>query len=198
VLDPTLGQADVIAREGDGIHVFRYDRDKHTWHELSFHASVRPFADTDAGGTDWTQPKYYSTIQLADLTGDGAAELVGRGRSGMQAWQWNSADESWSQISAGGALTDDQGFGQEPYYYSIQLIDIDHDGIAELVARAPTGVQTYKWSNSRWIVTSSSGPFRDDPDFLTSKRYKSVHTTVYRTQFASSNCPFSSMTHARQ
>jgi hypothetical protein len=86
VLDRKLGQADVIAREGDGIHVFRYDSTQHQWRELGSHATVRPFADTDAGGTDWTKPKHYLTIQLADLTGDGVVELIGRGQNGMQVW----------------------------------------------------------------------------------------------------------------
>src|SRR4051812_16594000 len=71
VLDRRLGQADVVEREPDGIHVFRYDATQRNWRELGSHATVRPFADRDAGGIDWTQPKYYLTIQLADLTGDG-------------------------------------------------------------------------------------------------------------------------------
>ncbi len=178
VLDRKLGQADVIAREHDGIHVFRYDATQHQWRELGSHATVRPFADRDAGGTDWTQPKYYLTIQLADLTGDGVAELVGRGQNGMQVWGWNAADESWAQIAAGGELSDSQGFDQEPYYYSIQLVDVDHDGAAELIARAPAGVQTYKWSSSGWMMVSSNGPFGDDAGFLTGKRYKSVRASV--------------------
>lgn len=178
VLDRKLGQADVIAREHDGIHVFRYDRKKHEWRELGAHASVRPFADMDAGGTDWTQPKHYSTIQLGDLTGDGVAELVGRGHNGMQVWRWDSASESWTQLTAGGELSDEQGFDQEPYYYSIQLVDVDHDGAAELVARAPGGIQTYKWSNAGWTMISARGPFGDDAGFLTGKRYESVRASV--------------------
>jgi len=177
VLEPKLGLADIIAREGDGIHVFRYNRDKHIWNELGANATVRPFANNDAGGTDWTQPQYYSTIQLADVTGDGSAELVGRGRGGMQVWRWSAA-QGWNQILAGGTLTDDEGFNKEPYYTSIQLADIDRDGAAELIARAPAGVRTYKWSKSGWVNISSYGPFRDDPNFLSSKQYKSVHTIV--------------------
>jgi hypothetical protein len=178
VLDRKLGQADVIARKRDGIHVFRYDSTQHQWQELGSHASVRPFADNDAGGTDWTQPKHYLTIQLADLTGDGVAELVGRGQNGMQVWRWNAADESWAQTSAGGVLSDSQGFDQEPYYYSIQLVDVDHDGVSELIARAPAGVQTYKWTSAGWTIISAGGPFGDDAGFLTGKRYKSVRASV--------------------
>lgn len=116
--------------------------------------------------------------QLADLTSDGAAELVGRGHNGMQAWRWDAANESWTQLVAGGQLTDDQGFDQEPYYYSIQLVDVDRDGAAELVARAPGGVQTYKWNHSGWAMISASGPFGDDAASLAGKRYKSVRTSV--------------------
>jgi hypothetical protein len=96
----------------------------------------------------------------------------------MQVWRWNPADESWAQISTGGELSDSQGFDQEPYYYSIQLVDVDHDGVAELIARAPGGVQTYKWSSSGWTMVSSHGPFADDAAFLTGKRYKSVRASV--------------------
>jgi hypothetical protein len=178
VLDGKLGQADVIAREHDGIHVFRYDRDKHEWRELGSPGSVRPFADRDANGTDWTQPKYYLTIQAGDLTGDGVAELVGRGHNGMQAWQWDAAGENWTSLSSGGALTDDEGFDQEPYYHSIQLVDVDHDGVAELVARAPAGIETRKWVTGGWTKISARGPFGDDDGFLTGKRYKSIRTFV--------------------
>lgn len=178
VLDAKVGQADVIAREHDGIHVFRYDSKKHEWRELGAHASVRPFADTDASGTDWTKPEHYLTIQLADLTADGVAELVGRGHNGMQTWRWDPAAESWAQLSSGGPLPDDYGFNQEPYYHSIQLIDVDRDGVAELLARAPAGVQTYKWSGGGWTMISAGGPFGDDAGFLAGKRYKSVRASV--------------------
>jgi hypothetical protein len=178
VLDHKLGQADVIAREHDGIHVFRYEPKQRQWRELGANSSIRPFADTDSSGTDWTQPKHYLTIQLADLSGDGAAELVGRGHNGMQAWRWNSVSESWTQLCSGGQLTDDQGFDQEPYYYSIQSVDVDHDGVAELLARTPAGVQTYKWSRTGWTPITASGPFGDDAGFLTGKRYKSVRASV--------------------
>jgi len=178
VLDRKLGQADVIARERDGIHVFRYDSTQHQWRELGALATVRPFADKGADGTDWTKPKHYLTIQLGDLTADGVAELVGRGQNGMQVWRWNAADESWTQISAGGELSDSNGFDQEPYFYSIQLVDVDHDGVSELIARAPAGVQTYKWSNAGWTMVSAHGPFGDAAGFLKGKRYKSVRASV--------------------
>ncbi|HYI93147.1 MAG TPA: VCBS repeat-containing protein, partial [Bryobacteraceae bacterium] len=178
VLDRKLGQADVVAREHDGIHVFRYDSPQHEWRELGSQATVRPFSDTDVGGTDWTKPKHYLTIQLADLTGDGVAELVGRGQNGMQVWRWNAADESWAQTSAGGELSDSQGFDQEPHYYSIQLVDVDNDGVAELIARAPAGVQTYKGSSDGWTMVRSNGPFGDDPGFVRGNRYKSMRASV--------------------
>jgi hypothetical protein len=178
VLDPRRKQADVIAREQDGVHVFRYDDVRHYWKEIGTHASIRPFADTDGGGTDWTQAKYYSTMQLVDITGDGAAELLGRGRSGMQAWKWNPVKETWTQLAAAGELADDQGFDQEAYYDSIQFVDVDHDGIAELVARTSEGVQTYKWTSNGWAVINGSGPFADDAGMLTGKRYKSVRASL--------------------
>ena len=174
VLDRSFNQADVIVRQKEGIHVFRYDRVTRQWAEIGSRASMRPFADTAADGTDWTLPQHYSTIQLADLTGDGVPELVGRGRNGMQAWRWDRATESWTQLTTGGVLADADGFGVEPYYASAQLVDLDGDDVAELVARAPTGVRTYTWRSNVWVPVSDDGLFKDEPG----RRYHSVQTFV--------------------
>jgi hypothetical protein len=178
VLDPKYGRSDVIAREADGIHVFRYDSAKQEWHELGGSVSSRPFADHGTDDTDWTQPSHYLSIQLADLNKDGAAELVGRGRNGMQVYSWNADNESWIPLGVGGQFGDDQGFDQERYYSSIQLLDVDHDGAAELIARTPSGVQTYKWGGAEWARLSSNGPFGDHEGLQTGAFYKSVHASL--------------------
>ena len=35
----------------------------------------------------WAAPQYYTTIQAADLDGDGAAEILGRAAGGLFAWK---------------------------------------------------------------------------------------------------------------
>ncbi len=177
VLDRKLGQADVVARESDGMHVFRYDRQKKVWREIGAQTSIRPFADKDTDGTDWTKPQHYTTIRLSDLTGDGVAELVGRGHNGLEVWRWDAEGNHWSELSEGGELSDSQGYGAEPYYSSLQLLDVDRDGGAELIARSPEGVVTYRWTGTGWSKIGGTGPFGDD-DFLAGKRYKSVRAST--------------------
>jgi hypothetical protein len=55
---------------------------------------------------------------------------------------------------------------------------VDHDGVSELIARAPAGVQTYKWTGTGFTMISANGPFGDDAGFLTGKRYKSMRASV--------------------
>jgi hypothetical protein len=43
---------------------------------------------TDAGG--WTDPAKYSTIQLADVNGDGSDELIARADSGVQIFRFDT------------------------------------------------------------------------------------------------------------
>ena len=63
---------------------------------------------TDAGG--WTDPAKYSTIQLADVNGDGTDELIGRNDDGLEIFWFDTTLGQWRpQVDAKGvrqALTD--------------------------------------------------------------------------------------------
>jgi hypothetical protein len=54
-----------------------------------------PFSDLDGYGGD---AKYYSTIQTADVDGDGQAELLGRGSRGIESYIYSSS-ELWVLLS---------------------------------------------------------------------------------------------------
>lgn len=43
----------------------------------------------------WDQPRYYATIQLADIDGDGRAELLGRGPGGILVNHFDTATQAW-------------------------------------------------------------------------------------------------------
>jgi len=175
VLVPQLGQADIVAREADGIHVFRYRKNEGQWVELGENTSSRPFPDSGSPeGTDWTQPQYYETIRLADLTGDGGAELIGRGRTGVQTYRWDEATTSWIQMGKVTVLSDKAGFSRESSYRTLQVIDVDGDGVPEILIRTPSGMQTYKWSNNAWSLAVGNGPFGDRQGFGLGTRYKSI------------------------
>jgi FG-GAP-like repeat len=96
----------------------------------------------------WNQPRQYKTIQLADIDGDGQAELLGRGANGIQVYHWNKTTHLWDALALEGPLTDKQGWDQEQYYLTIRLGDIDGDKQAELVTRDSTGFETYHWNKA--------------------------------------------------
>jgi hypothetical protein len=82
----------------------------------------------DAAG--WDDPSKYSTIQLADVNGDGKDELLGRGDSGLEIWKFDTSMGQWRpQVDANAVrqvLTDfrsplpsgDALGWKQPQYYS--------------------------------------------------------------------------------
>jgi hypothetical protein len=92
---------------------------------------------SDAG---WTAAEYYSTVQFADLDGDGNEDVCGRGPAGMtcalSTGTGFGAATVWQSI-----FSDANGFGNGPQYYStIKLADINGDGKADLCGRGIVGV----------------------------------------------------------
>ena len=78
-------KAELIARAAAGIVISKYDPDTHTWHSLPDGP-----AWNDTG--NWNQPQYYTTIQTADIDGDGKAELIARAAAGITAFKYIPAD----------------------------------------------------------------------------------------------------------
>jgi hypothetical protein len=98
---------------------------------------------------NWTWPQYYSTlysvvqgdrgfelprcvrprcvIQCADIDGDGADELIGRGPNGVLVNKFDPTTGQWLKLPDTGLFADAGGWDQPQYYSTIQLADIDGD-----------------------------------------------------------------------
>ncbi|GJL61217.1 MAG: hypothetical protein NPIRA03_40740 [Nitrospirales bacterium] len=94
----------------------------------------------------WDDASCYSTIQMADLDGDGQAELLGRCTSGIEAYSFNTKTGVWSPLPPGPGWTDAGGWDQAKYYLTIQTGDLDGDGKAELLARSAEHMVAYSYS----------------------------------------------------
>lgn len=175
VPDPKNGMADIVVREADGIHVFRFDAKQRLWGELG-EGVIRPFANNAADGTDWSRPEYYRTIRLADLNKDGSAELIGRSKNGLTVYTWDNSSGSWQPLSMAGELGDNDGYQRSSSYETIQPIDVDGDGIPELVVRSSSGVRTLRWTGGGFTLVTNSGPFSDADGSARAGRYLSIHT----------------------
>ena len=148
---------ELLARGYDGMVVWRYESGSGKWRNLSPAKGERPFSNGDG----WEHEMYYSTIQLADVNGDGAAELHGRGAYGMHTFRLSlTTDENGEPVVKFTNLTrtypetpqpfsNAANWDQAQYYRSIQLADVDADNLgAELLGRGTWGMFIFRWDEA--------------------------------------------------
>ncbi|HEX7601537.1 MAG TPA: FG-GAP-like repeat-containing protein, partial [Polyangiaceae bacterium] len=96
---------------------------------------------TDAGG--WNVDAYASTVQLADVNGDGRVDVCGRGVSGLVCAVSNGVngfiyDRVWSFRKD---FADAAGWNAAAGYYgSIHFGDVNGDGLADVCGRNASGL----------------------------------------------------------
>src|SRR5713226_320975 len=141
------GRADLCYRSDTGIKCF-----------LSTGSGWGTFISTDIcanGSTAYGQCNdgdNFSTINFADVNGDGMADLVYRGDTGIQVWLstgtgftpgWSS-DVCANGSTAYGQCNDGDNFS------TIRYVDVNGDGLPDVVFRSDTGIQI--------ILTTGSVP----------------------------------------
>ena len=132
------GKAELMVRGAAGLVAWRLEGAQ--WTPLPLLPNL-----SDANG--WTGPAYYSTIQCADLDGDGAAEVVARGASGVLAWRYlPSGSGSWQRLTDGPAWSDAAGWDHAVYYSTMRCADLDGDGKAEVYARSSAAIDAYAFA----------------------------------------------------
>ena len=152
----------------------------------------------DAGG--WKDPSQYSTIQLADIDGDGADELLGRTPAGLAVHKFDTTYGEWRpQVNADNVPVILSEFANPPYlttanpnppatdwtqpwyYDTIQTADIDGQPGEEILGRSSAGMIVFKYTAGAsgqagsWSQLSSSGPFSDNDGFVNNP---STYTTI--------------------
>ncbi|MGI8962478.1 MAG: hypothetical protein ACR2IV_22525, partial [Bryobacteraceae bacterium] len=134
---------------------FQLRQDSGTW------MSLPPITELcDANG--WDQVKHYSSIQAADIDGRPGAELIARGREGIQVWHYNSKTECWTRLGATmrpeiASMGDANGWNLPQYYLTIQAGNIDGRPGAELIGRSTTGIETWRFGSTGRSATEVTG-----------------------------------------
>jgi hypothetical protein len=128
------GKADACSRTAQGISCAR-----NVGHR--FESARSWLADmTDARG--WAAPKYASTVQLADVDGDGRADICGRSPRGIVCAR--STGKSFAKLdkwSQGADFADDGAWDMNAAYFeSLRFGDINGDGRDDVCAHGPEGV----------------------------------------------------------
>ncbi len=141
------GLADIVARGPRGIYVSLSS-------STSFmQPSIWTTEFSDQGTTKWKEAKYSSTFQLADVNGDGKADLVVRGPDGILV-SLSTGNGFRHATLWSASFSDASGWGYDASYYgAIRLGDVNGDGMADIIARAKDGMH---------VLLSNGRVFRED------------------------------------
>lgn len=94
----------------------------------------------------WSEPRYGSTIRLADVNGDGRADACGRGPDGFVCWL--ATGRGFGAGARGPAMRGEEGWDDRAVYATIRVGDLDGDGSSDLCARETDGVHCWLWTGA--------------------------------------------------
>lgn len=108
-------------------------------------ASERGFGES-VRGPSMDDPSYersdvYATLRMADLTGDGLADVCVREPDGVRCWV--STGRDFDRRIEGPQLSDADGWTAAARYRSLRLADVSGDGRADLCAIAADGLRCW-------------------------------------------------------
>ena len=161
---------EIFGRGAYGIYAVKWDQDSQTWSPLPETAGL-PHSWSDAIG--WADCYcYYSTIQAADLDGDGAEEIFGRGGAGIEGWKYHPENPDatkweWLDIAGGpGAWSDQANWNQPQYYETIGAANLDGDnqGTEEIYGRWSDGLAFWGWNEGQGWFSALSESFANPAD----------------------------------
>src|SRR5262249_11696204 len=99
------GRDVLLARSPAGLLAVHYDPASGQWLQMP---DGRPYSDTNG----WDGARFFQTIQTADIDGDGAAELIARNTSGIEAWKYDPVNLVWHQLPSGPGWSDTDAWNQ--------------------------------------------------------------------------------------
>lgn len=132
------GKADICGRISTGMQCFR---------SLGNGFSATPITISAwSNAASWNQEKFYSTIQFADVNGDGKADLCARTNTGIECYLgFDENGFSATVVKLTTDFTDGLGWGDatKKYYYTLRFVDLDQDGRSDICGIGPSGLRCY-------------------------------------------------------
>jgi hypothetical protein len=141
------GRGDVCMRGAAGLYCQR-------WTGTAW--AVFPTLTALSNANGFNAVETASTLRLADVTGDGLADVCARHpMDGLQCWPSTGTD--FGSALTGPSLTDAAGWADPLNYATLRMADLDADGDADLCIRGDSGVLCYL-SEDGSLSTRISGP----------------------------------------
>jgi hypothetical protein len=137
------GRADACIRHSGGMRCVLSDG-------AGFPTVVEGPAWSDEQG--WGAPLYYGSIRLADVNGDGRADLCARGSAGLRCHFSEGA--SFGPAVEVAPLSDAQGWDDPANHLTLRAGDLDGDGAADLCLRANAGMRCYRWDGAAFAAVT--------------------------------------------
>ncbi|MCB9620639.1 MAG: VCBS repeat-containing protein, partial [Sandaracinus sp.] len=147
------GRADLCARTPSGFEC-------HPSHARGFDAPWLGPRLTDADG--WDDKSHYATLRMADVDGDGALDVCGRGRGGITCWSFSG--RAFDRVIDGPSLSDAAGWTAPSWFRTIRFADVDADGRADLCARDADGLRCWRSEGRGFPVVLFGPAWRDGWD----------------------------------
>jgi len=145
------GKADLCGRQYGSFSCWLYDSASNAF---TTEVDVPDMGDPQG----WNQVQYYSTIVVADVTGDGRADVCGRGYAGFECFTAKSNGFN----AAGAAVTafsDPNGGDSASVYATIALGDVTGDGKPDVCGRISAGYRCYQGNgDGTFSATAITGP----------------------------------------
>ena len=142
--------------------------------DFGYNATCGPEYESPAWGDSagWTDPSEYSTIKLADITGNGTDELIARNDDGLEIWRFDTTVGQWRPaIGADGlpeVLRDFHSPGptadvrnswrSASAFSTIQTADLYGDGEQEIIAdHEPSGTAVWRYTPHSGLKSINGG-----------------------------------------
>ncbi|OQB17161.1 MAG: NAD(+)--arginine ADP-ribosyltransferase Chelt precursor [Deltaproteobacteria bacterium ADurb.Bin207] len=152
------GRVDVCMRTQQGMECWLSDG-------KGFPTRVQGPSWADEDG--WGELRYWSTIRLADINGDGKADLCARDSQALRCY-FSQGNGFASGVEVA-PLSDAMGWDDETNFLTIRTGDFDGDGRQDLCARSNSVIECYRWDGATFVRVD--GPAWSDGDGWNQSQY---------------------------
>ena len=157
------GKVDVCGRAADGMRCWRSTG-------TGFGSAIEGPAWSDELG--WGALSMWSTIRLADMDGDGRADLCARGSDGLRCHL--STGDGFGAAVTGPGMSDDSGWADQANYLTLRVGDIDGDGQGDVCARADAGIRCWRWQGDGFAEPIAGPTLSDESGWYAHKYFRTI------------------------